>query len=132
MQWTCVVWGGEGVTVQATRLRPCPWVRAGTGGPSGWSECPSPNFNHRGVPCTPCSPTSSSTTDVHPPALLTVPAAVLLLCCTAAVLLLYAQVYRSYVFNRPAFIEYFNLATPVGELGRLNIGGLVGRREHAV
>lgn len=46
----------------------------------------------------------------------------LLLCCTAAVRP-HAQVYRSYVFQRPAFIEYFNLATPVGELGRLNIGG---------
>jgi hypothetical protein len=38
--------------------------------------------------------------------------------CAAAPL----QVFRSYVFKRPAFIEYFNLATPVGELGRLNIG----------
>lgn len=38
------------------------------------------------------------------------------------------QVYRSYVFKRPAFIEYFNLATPVGELGRLNIGEAGGRK----
>jgi hypothetical protein len=28
----------------------------------------------------------------------------------------------SYVFKRPEFIEYFNHATPVMELGRLNIG----------
>lgn len=32
------------------------------------------------------------------------------------------DVYRSYVFRRPEFIEYFNAATPVHELGRLNIG----------
>lgn len=30
--------------------------------------------------------------------------------------------YRSYVFQMPEFIEYFNSATPVAELGRLNIG----------
>jgi len=30
--------------------------------------------------------------------------------------------YRSYVFHSPAFFEYFNAATPIQELGRLNIG----------
>jgi hypothetical protein len=38
-------------------------------------------------------------------------------------------VYRSYVFQRPEFIEYFNLATPVGELGRLNIGSRPASRK---
>jgi len=39
------------------------------------------------------------------------------------------KVYRSYVFQRPEFIEYFNLATPVGELGRLNIGSRPASRK---
>lgn len=39
------------------------------------------------------------------------------------------QVYRSYVFQRPEFIEYFNLATPVLELGRLNIGSRPASRK---
>lgn len=37
--------------------------------------------------------------------------------------------YRSYVFQRPEFIEYFNAATPVGELGRLNIGSRPAARK---
>lgn len=39
------------------------------------------------------------------------------------------QVFRSYVFQRPDFLEYFNLATPVGELGRLNIGSRPASRK---
>eukprot|EP00877_Chromochloris_zofingiensis_P014491 jgi/Chrzof1/9296/UNPLg00263.t1_PEPC1[v5.2] len=39
------------------------------------------------------------------------------------------DIYRSYVFRRPEFIEYFNLATPVGELGRLNIGSRPASRK---
>ncbi|WIA14756.1 hypothetical protein OEZ85_003241 [Tetradesmus obliquus] len=39
------------------------------------------------------------------------------------------KVYRSYVFQRPEFLEYFNLATPVGELGRLNIGSRPASRK---
>lgn len=39
------------------------------------------------------------------------------------------EVYRSYVFQRPEFVEYFNLATPAQELGRLNIGSRPASRK---
>jgi len=36
--------------------------------------------------------------------------------------------YRAIVFQRPEFVEYFNRATPVSELGRLNIGSRPAKR----
>ncbi|KIY91861.1 phosphoenolpyruvate carboxylase [Monoraphidium neglectum] len=39
------------------------------------------------------------------------------------------ELYRSYVFQRPEFVEYFNLATPAQELGRLNIGSRPASRK---
>src|SRR5262245_59274498 len=40
-----------------------------------------------------------------------------------------AQVYRSYVYDRPDFIEYFRTATPLPELEHLNIGSRPARRK---
>ena len=37
--------------------------------------------------------------------------------------------FRSYVQQNPRFLEYFNHATPVGELGRLNIGSRPASRK---
>ncbi|GBF96435.1 phosphoenolpyruvate carboxylase [Raphidocelis subcapitata] len=39
------------------------------------------------------------------------------------------EVYRSFVFRRPEFVEYFNHATPAQELGRLNIGSRPASRK---
>ena len=40
-----------------------------------------------------------------------------------------AQAYRSYVYDRPEFIEYFRTATPLPELEHLNIGSRPARRK---
>jgi phosphoenolpyruvate carboxylase len=40
-----------------------------------------------------------------------------------------AQAYRSYVYDRPDFIEYFRTATPLPELEHLNIGSRPVRRK---
>jgi phosphoenolpyruvate carboxylase len=37
--------------------------------------------------------------------------------------------YRSYVFGHPQFVQYFRAATPVDELGELNIGSRPQRRK---
>jgi phosphoenolpyruvate carboxylase len=41
-----------------------------------------------------------------------------------------AQAYRSYVYDRPEFIEYFRTATPLPELEHLNIGSRPARRKN--
>src|SRR6185503_10643737 len=40
-----------------------------------------------------------------------------------------AQAYRSHVYDRPDFIEYFRTATPLPELEHLNIGSRPARRK---
>ena len=40
-----------------------------------------------------------------------------------------AQTYRSYVYDRPEFIDYFRTATPLPELEHLNIGSRPARRK---
>lgn len=107
----CGVWGGEGAPVQLACPQLCQQQRTRVSTPTT-EGCPAhlalqpqlgvlPLCNHQ-----PHRPYRHCTAPVR----------------TAAVLPTCVQVYRSYVFKRPAFIEYFNLATPVGELGRLNIG----------
>ena len=41
------------------------------------------------------------------------------------------QAYRSYVYDRPDFIEYFRTATPLPELEHLNIGSRPARRKRS-
>jgi phosphoenolpyruvate carboxylase len=42
-----------------------------------------------------------------------------------------AEIYRGYVHERPAFLEYFRAATPAGELEAVNIGSRPPRRKKA-